>query len=252
MKFFVARVNLEQQSVLGYAQLRPLQIAYESPKFMLPIRLGMVNADGPQELFVYALTRKGRVETTNYRTVKLPSDLELPPHVKGEFEDFYRAMFAEQVRKEGMRTVFLEHAWDTGWCDPCASQPLTSDELRQLGAMWLAEAGGAGARPQGSVFVTRLHVRYDAAHFPEDLVFQVTGDRANFQGRFVLRHPWTGGGDCEGAQRYRAELRERQLQEVRTLAELTGWDIARIRGRAGLLEDGSPDPDKWWLRLWGD
>ena len=58
--------------------LRPLQVAYESPKFMLPIRLGMVNANGPQELFVYALTRNGRVETTNYRTVKLPTDMELP------------------------------------------------------------------------------------------------------------------------------------------------------------------------------
>ena len=43
---------------------------------MLPIRLGMVNAKGSQELFVYALTRKGRVETTNYRTVKLPSDID--------------------------------------------------------------------------------------------------------------------------------------------------------------------------------
>ena len=39
--------------------LRPIQVAYESPKFMLPIRLGMVNAEGAQELFVYALTRQG-------------------------------------------------------------------------------------------------------------------------------------------------------------------------------------------------
>ena len=54
MKFFVARVNLSEQSKLGFSYLRPLQIAYESPKFMLPIRLGMVNANGPQELFVYA------------------------------------------------------------------------------------------------------------------------------------------------------------------------------------------------------
>src|SRR5262249_7965657 len=68
MKFFVARVNLAEQAKLGYTYLRPLQIAFESPKFMLPIRLGTVNADGPQELFVFALTRKGRVETTNYRT----------------------------------------------------------------------------------------------------------------------------------------------------------------------------------------
>ena len=82
MRFFVAKVNLKEQARLGYAYLRPLQIAYESPKFMLPIRLGMVNADGPQELFIYMLTRKGRVETTNYRTVKLPTGMDIPVFVK--------------------------------------------------------------------------------------------------------------------------------------------------------------------------
>ena len=50
MRFFVAQVNLEERAALAYAYLRPLQIAYESPKFMLPIRLGTVNADGPQDL----------------------------------------------------------------------------------------------------------------------------------------------------------------------------------------------------------
>src|SRR6202011_1055289 len=96
MKFFVAKVNLGEHEKLGYSYLRPIQVAFESPKFMLPIRLGTVNANGPQELFVYALTRKGRVETTNYRTVKLPSDLDVPLFVKAEFADFYRALFAEQ------------------------------------------------------------------------------------------------------------------------------------------------------------
>ncbi len=71
MRFFVAKVNLKEQGKLGFSYLRPLQVAYESPKFMLPIRLGTVNADGAQELFVMTLTRKGRVETTNYRTVRL-------------------------------------------------------------------------------------------------------------------------------------------------------------------------------------
>ena len=71
MRFFVAKVNLQQQSKLGYAKLRPLQVAYESNKFMLPIRLGTLNARGKQELYVYTLTKTGRVETTNYRTVKL-------------------------------------------------------------------------------------------------------------------------------------------------------------------------------------
>ena len=48
-------------------------------------------------------------------------------------------MFTEQVKKEDMRVVFLEYAWDMGWCDPCAANPLSSDELRQLGVHWIAE-----------------------------------------------------------------------------------------------------------------
>src|SRR6185295_13721319 len=179
-----------------FSYLRPLQIAYESPKFMLPIRLGMANASGAQELFVYALTRKGRVETTNYRTAKLPSDMDLPVYLKdkGEFGRFYRAMFARQVENEGGRVLFLEYAWDMRWCDPCAANPLTTDELRNLGVFW----ADGGNQPQ-DVFLTRLHVRYDNAHFPEDLVFQETADRSNFQGRYVLRHPWTGKASCSGA-----------------------------------------------------
>ncbi len=72
---------------------------------MLPIRLGMVNANGPQELFVYALTRRGRVETTNYRTVKLAvGPWTSRSTSRSEFGDFYKAMFAEQVRRERMQS----------------------------------------------------------------------------------------------------------------------------------------------------
>ena len=53
LRFFVAKVNVGEQGNLGLTHLRPLQIAFESPKFMLPIRLGTVNADGAQELFIY-------------------------------------------------------------------------------------------------------------------------------------------------------------------------------------------------------
>lgn len=222
MKFFVARVNLEEQAALGYSMLRPLQVEYVSPKFMLPIRLGTVNADGPQELFVYAITRRGRVETTNYRTVKLPTGDEVPLYVRDRFADFYQAMFTEQVRKHAMSTVFTEYAWDLGWCDPCAADPLSADELRQLGVWWIE-----GGRPDA--FLTRLHVRYDGEHFPEDLVFQQTADRSNFQGRYVLRHEWQGEETCEAAVRYRASLPERHEAQAQSLARLTGWNINQIR-----------------------
>jgi len=245
MRFFVAKVNLAEHRKLGFSYLRPLQVAYESPKFMLPIRLGMVNANGPQELFVYALTRKGRVETTNYRTVKLPADMDLPEYLKqpNEFASFYKAMFARQVQNQDGRAVFLEYGWDMRWCDPCAADPLGNSELRQLGVFW---AGDGGGTPEA--FLTRLHVRYDNAHFPEDLVFQETGDRSNFQGRYVLRHPWTGADGCGAASAYRQDLRQRRAREAEQLASLTGWNIADIRKKMG-EEPAAPDR-AWWERLW--
>ena len=129
MKFFVAKVNLTQRAELGFTYLRPLQLAFESPDFMLPIRLGMVNANGPQELFIFILTRRGRVEAMNYRTVRIPSNVEVPIFVKDEFGSFYSAMFDRQVENEDRRAVFLEYAWNMAWCDPCAADALSVGEL---------------------------------------------------------------------------------------------------------------------------
>ena len=242
MHFFVAKVNLKEQGKLGFTHLRPLQVAYTSAKFMLPIRLGMVNADGPQELFIYAITRKGRVETTNYRTVKLPSEQEVPLFIKDEFGAFYKSVFAAQVKKEDMRTVFLEYAWNMGSCDPCASEPLEADELKALGVTW-----GSGGR----TFLSRLHLRYDAPHFPEDLVFQETADDAAFQGLYVLRHPWPGKpNECKAARAYFREVGKRQDKEAQTLASLTGWDVSKIRGKMHLKTKVAAKDEPWWKEIW--
>ena len=254
MRFFVARVNVEEQRKTGYTYLRPLQVAYESNKFMLPIRLGTLNANQQQDLYVYALTRTGRVETTNYRTVKLPSNIDVPAFVKADFADFYRDMFARRTVTENNRGVFLEYAWDMSWCDPCAADPLSTRELRSLGVFWLAENSVqqkiAPTRAQ-NVFVTRLHVRYDREHFPEDLVFQETGDRQNFQGRYVIRHPWQGEASCD-ATAYYDEVRKRQEHEAQQLANLTGWDIDEIRAKIDFPEPRHLDEEQapWWTRLW--
>ena len=256
MRFFVAKVNIKEQAKLGFNYLRPLQVSYASPKFMLPIRLGTVNANGPQELFVFALSHTGRVETTNYRTVKLPTGMDLPAYVKQDFAPFYKAMFGEQVKREDMRAVFMEYAWDTGWCDPCAADPLSNDELKKLGVSWLdgAAAPPTGFRRQGSpVFITRLHVRYDRDHFPEDLAFQETADRTNFQGRYVLRHAWAGEGSCEAARAYRDGLGRRYEREAQSLATLTGWDVNDIRRKMGALPKISEaSPRGLFERLFGN
>ena len=236
MRFFVAKVNLARMKLMGNGYLRPLQVRYETTKFMLPLRLGTVNAKGPQDLIVYVLTRSGRVEAANYRTVKLPSGMDVPLFVKAEFGKFYRAMFDRAVERENMHAVFVEYAWDMGWCDPCASEPLSNKELVELGARWIGDDGDAPFRGGGggggaSAFVTRLHVRYDAKSFPEDIAFQETHDRENFQGRYVLRHPWQGDVSCAAAEAYRAALPVRFASEARNLVDLTGWERREVEAQ---------------------
>ena len=249
LRFFVARVNLEAQKEAGFSNLRPLQIAFESPKFMLPIRLGTLNADGKQELFVYALTRTGRVETSNYRTVRMPSNVEIPGFVKNRFDDFYRDMFTRQTEKEYGKAVFLEYAWDMAWCDPCAADPLTATQLRNLGVYWLDSDQSTNRWLSGGqdVFVTRLHVRYDGKTFPEDLKFIETGDRQNYQGRYVMRHAWDGEMNCPAEKDYLAMVSDRNIVAGNLLANLTGWDRQEIAGSIGVVD--LPE-EKWWQRIW--
>ena len=183
--------------------------------------------------------------------------------MKTDFANFYRSLFQTSHEKEGKKVVFLEYAWNMGWCDPCAADPLTNDELRKLGVFWLAEdqsapAGYMGKRavimPPGGgggatqAFITRLHVRYDREHFPEDLMFQETSDSENFQGRFVLRQPWTGEMRCPQAESYKKSVRDRQAKEAETLASLTGWPIGEIRKKIGTLSTDKEEekPKKWF------
>ncbi len=256
MKFFVAKVNLKEHQRTGLTYLRPIQFAFESPKFMLPIRLGMINAQGPQDLIVYALTESGRVETTNYRTAELPTGAEIPEYVRGEFGDFYKSLFDHQVRLSGMNQVFTEYVWNMGWCDPCAGTPLTPEELRHLGVFWLNQRPPYAVpqiyppiAPGMPVMLTRLHVRYDAETFPEDLTFQETADRQNYQARYVMRHPWNGSpGECLQAEQYFRDLKQRKIREARNLADLTGWDVNAVMKKAGL--GAQPRPEPWWKGLW--
>ena len=165
--------------------------------------------------------------------MKLPSNIEVPLYVKQEFGPFYKALFERAVEREKMQAVFVEYAWDMGWCDPCAADPLTNKELVELGARWIASDENVPFRPgQGAnAYVTRLHVRYDAKTFPEDLVLLETKDRTNFQGRYILRHPWAKEASCPAGETYREALPTRFRQEASNLANLTGWPQKEIEAK---------------------
>ncbi|MEO0824030.1 MAG: DUF2330 domain-containing protein [Cyanobacteria bacterium J06635_15] len=243
MKFFVAKVNLEEFDQGNTQKLRPLQIAYESSRFMLPIRLGMINAQDAQDLVVYLMTPGGQAELTNYREVNIPSDAEIPVFVKNEFSDFYRDMFQTSYDREGRNVAFLEYAWNMAGCDPCSADPLSPEELRKAGVFWVNPN-----QFNTNVFITRLHVRYTRDKFPEDLMFQETANNQLFQGRYILRHPYEGEATCPVAEDYKQSLPDRFEQEAQTLARLTGWDINDIRDKLPNVEG---DPIPWWQQLWG-
>lgn len=257
MKFFVAKVNLAEFEQSGFQNLRPLQMTYESPRFMLPIRLGMVNAQEAQDLLVYVLTPRGQTEVTNYRTVKIPSDTEIPTFVKNEFSDFYTSMFQTAYNREGRNVAFLEYAWDMSNCDPCSAEPLNRDELKDAGVFWLDNPPEELSiqsfpfrRPpmsRSSVFITRLHVRYTRDKFPEDLMFQETDNQSLFQGRYVMRHPFQGDASCREGRNYVRSLPRRFEQEAQTLARLTGWNIQEIRHK---LPKVQAQVVPWWEWIW--
>jgi len=266
MKFFVAKVNLKEQSRLGYSTLRPLQFAFESEKFMLPMRLGMLNAppNKPQDLIVYVLTKNGRVESSNYRTAKLAANENIPPFVKPKFKEFYKALYDSSTAREDYRVVFTEYFWDMGWCDPCAAEPLTQTELRKAGVFWVGgedvqvtgsptaqpapgtsrlpirpmpPSMGGGAQP---VMLTRLHVRYTANTFPEDLMFTQTKDRQNWQTRYVIQNPYGGSvaacsdsvakNDCEAMCRVKVT----EVSREAALHVTDGWEGAKkYAGKSG-------------------
>jgi hypothetical protein len=247
LKFFVAKVNLAEFDSSGFEKLRPISIAFESPKFMLPIRLGMMNAQGDQDLLVYLLSPQGQVQLTNYRTVKVPSDREVPEFVKEEFKDFYTAMFLKSYEQAKKQVAFLEYAWDMGSCDPCSAEPLNPEELKQAGVFWLDQQNPNNRWGGSNVFITRLHVRYSRDKFPEDLKFQSTSDRTNFQGRYIVHHPFTGKLTCDAGKQYQELVQERQDNEISNLAELTGWEMEAIRDRLNSVE---AEPLPWWENLW--
>lgn len=222
-KFFVVKVNLEKHKASGYNYLNPIQITFESGKFMLPIRLGMANAKDAQDLVVYAFTKSGRVEPTNYRTVKIPTDRNVPLFVESYFGEFYKDLFERSYYKEGMNSVFLEYAWNVSpmngvKCDPCVSPPPVFNDFAEAGVDWVS-----GMNSQSQVFFTRLHVRYTRNKFPQDLFFQVTPNTENFQARYIMNHPATGDLSCSEGRNYRSDLENRRRVEINELAALAGW-----------------------------
>ena len=242
IKFFVVKVKKKEKKKLAGNFLRPIQISFSSPRFMLPIRLGMANADGDQDMIVYAFTKKGRIECANYRTVSLPTGKNIPLFVQSNFGNFYANLFQHQWSKEGQSVAMLEYAWDVSprngmKCDPCVAAVPSTQDLVQAGVWWVTrnwndyrDANDPDEDYSDNVYFTRLHIRYNRNAFPQDLMFQETANTENFQARYIITHPASGDFSCEAGRKYLQDLKKRRKTEIETLAWLTGkgysdWDM---------------------------
>jgi hypothetical protein len=224
MKFFLVKVNLEKSKNRASEFLRPIQIKFDHEKFMLPLRLGMANSQGSQDMIVYAFTRTGRVECTNYRTVKMPTDRNIPLYIQPKFGDFYKALFEKSYLNEGRNAVFLEYAWNLSpynsmHCDPCVGPPPVNYDFVEAGVDWLQDPNA----PQKDIFFTRLHVRYSRDKFPADLQFQVTPNNEIYQCRYIMTYPAQGDLSCDAGQNYLSDLYNRRKKEIDEVSALTGW-----------------------------
>jgi len=262
LKFFVVKVNEKEKQKLQNNFLRPIQISFNSPKFMLPIRLGMANADGDQDLIVYAFTRKGRIECTNYRNVNIPSGNKVPLFVQKNFGNFYDNLFTHQWKKENQDVSFLEYAWDVSpqnfyHCDPCIATAPSEYDLVQSGVWWLQKDWSDYSDVNDdteedlskNVHFTRLHFRYNRNHFAQDLMFQVTPNSETFQARYVITHPATGSFTCDAGKKYLQDLKKRRREELAELTSLTGKNMDTWQEAASAKNDEEDQPEAQYATL---
>ena len=211
-KFFVAKVDIEKVAKEnGRAMLSPLRFHYDSEQFNLPIRLGLMNSAGTQDLIVHILAPNQRYEAANYPNVTIPTNLDVVEEARERFGEFYAALFDRTLERHP-KAVVTEYAWASSSCDPCPTPALDPSELQTLGADVI------GTDDVWSFVLTRLHARYGKDAIGEDLVFRaapgILGGREqqddkgkleegaqpssynNFQARYAVRHPWTGKIYC--------------------------------------------------------
>jgi len=106
MHFFIAKVNLKRHAGQRARLSAAASGALRDGEIHAAAAAGHRQRRRPQDLVIYALTPHGRIEATNYRTVKVPSDVDVPLFVKNDFANFYKATFEHAVARENMHGVF--------------------------------------------------------------------------------------------------------------------------------------------------
>lgn len=214
MYFFVAKVDATKVEFDGdRAQLSPLRFHYDTEDFTLPVRLGMLNSTGRQDLLVYTLG-ESRFEAANLPNATIPTNVSVVDSVRDDFPQFYDQLFEKTLDAHGdpVITEYASWAWEVPY-----------EDLASLGGDVVMESTGEQYFPYDMV-LTRLHLRYEKDDLGEDIIFRAAdpifggqeawGNRGTvdptlmqqgvtesggnqFRAQYIIKHEWTGAVDCE-------------------------------------------------------
>lgn len=186
--FLAAKVALDAVPD-GNVLLPPLRIAYDADTVGLPIRIGTINADGPQEVLIHALTdpyAAGEVGIANYPQLAMESECLWLGEEGEDMAAWYGRQVERAVEEAGGAGWILEHSADliptadTGYhCDPCTAEPaIPGNSFAPFGL------------DTDRAHLTRIRMRYDAATAVEDLTLYESGILgASAQLRYVTYAP---------------------------------------------------------------
>ncbi len=242
MQFFVARVNVARLAALspehaaglqqGRVMLSALRFHVDSERFVLPMRLGLANSAGEQDLTVHILSPEGRYAAANYRNRFAPTNQPLTLGLGVDLSRTYERLFA-RLSRTSPRTVFTEYAGaiTPRRADPsclgCERAGVSPAVLDALGAgelpghmRWTSEPGQAR---YAHFVLTRLHYRYAPSGLPQDLELELappvaggyddaTQARAlsvparaslnDFGVRFISKQRWADRVSCDAPRRH--------------------------------------------------
>ena len=160
--FFVAKVKADEVTFRdGNAVLSPLRFYYDTPTFSLPIKLGLINAQGSQDLIVYTLGEEQRYEVANRPNVTIPTNIEVINEVRDDLDILSNALCGDRCAKSRRSSHGIFRASSS--CDPCPGPTLDQNDIATLGGDVVGAAMiGAGGTGHSPVFTSAMIPRPSA------------------------------------------------------------------------------------------
>lgn len=169
--FFLAAKVAEGEEAVDGTQLPPLQLAYDSAAYSIPIRLATLNSPGEQDMVIYAVNdwSEGSVGISNYPSFEVPDTCRWGTGSTDDFAAFYESQFTEAWTAVGDAGWVTEYAGTPYDCNPCTNVWLDPEIFPSLGY--------TGSNPM----ITRLHLRYTPDQADSDLTLYMSGIRDHVQ-----------------------------------------------------------------------